>query len=50
MCQSAVTLISGALYTVDSDDKLLQIKGRITLFMQTMEVSKGPARPTFTYC
>ncbi|KAF2841718.1 exocyst complex subunit Sec15-like protein [Patellaria atrata CBS 101060] len=36
MCHSAVTLISGALHTVDSDEKLLQIKGRISLFMQTM--------------
>jgi len=37
MCQSAIALISNALTTVDNDDKLLRIKGRITLFTQTMD-------------
>lgn len=37
MCQSAIALISNALHTVDDDDKLLRIKGRITLFTQTMD-------------
>ncbi|KAK4985783.1 Rab GTPase-binding exocyst subunit S15 [Elasticomyces elasticus] len=37
MCQSAITLISNALHTVDNDDKLLKIKGVIALFVQTME-------------
>lgn len=37
MCQSAVTLISTALPTVDNDEKLLKIKGVIALFIQTME-------------
>jgi exocyst complex component 6 len=41
MCQSAITLISNALPTVDNDDTLLKIKGRIALFIQTMEVSLG---------
>ncbi|EON65887.1 hypothetical protein W97_05129 [Coniosporium apollinis CBS 100218] len=36
MCQSTVTLISNALHHVDNDEKLLRIKGRIALFMQTM--------------
>ncbi|KAF2434753.1 exocyst complex subunit Sec15-like protein [Tothia fuscella] len=36
MCQSAITLISNALPKVDSDEKLLKIKGRIALFIQTM--------------
>lgn len=39
MCQSAIALITKALHTVDSDEKLLRIKGRIALFLQTMEVS-----------
>lgn len=38
MCQSTVTLISNALHHVDNDEKLLRIKGRIALFMQTMAV------------
>ena len=38
MCQSAFTLISGALPTVDNDERLLKIKGRIALFIQTMDV------------
>ncbi|KAL1637279.1 putative exocyst complex component [Diplodia seriata] len=37
MCQSAIALITNALHTVDSDEKLLRIKGRIALFLQTME-------------
>lgn len=39
MCQSAVTLITNALPTVENDELLLKIKGRVTLFIQTMEVS-----------
>jgi hypothetical protein len=38
MCQSAIALISNALHTVENDEKLLKIKGRISLFIQTMEV------------
>ncbi|EMC97403.1 hypothetical protein BAUCODRAFT_451514 [Baudoinia panamericana UAMH 10762] len=37
MCQSAISLISSALHTVDNDDKLLKIKGVIALFIQTMD-------------
>lgn len=37
MCQSAITLITNALPTVTSDDLLLKIKGRVSLFMFTME-------------
>ncbi|KAH6622362.1 exocyst complex subunit Sec15-like-domain-containing protein [Boeremia exigua] len=37
MCQSAVKLISDSLPTVESDELLLKIKGRIALFMLTME-------------
>ncbi|KAF2457179.1 exocyst complex subunit Sec15-like-domain-containing protein [Lineolata rhizophorae] len=37
MCQNAITLISNALHTVDNDEILLKIKGRVSLFMQTME-------------
>lgn len=39
MCQTAITLISKALTTVDSTDLLLKIKGIIALFIQTMVVS-----------
>lgn len=39
MCQSAITLVTNALPTVNDDEKLLKIKGRIALFMQTMQVS-----------
>ncbi|KAK5254348.1 Rab GTPase-binding exocyst subunit S15, partial [Cryomyces antarcticus] len=37
MCQSAITLISSALPTVDNDEKLLKIKSVIALFIQTMD-------------
>ncbi|KAF2087013.1 exocyst complex subunit Sec15-like protein [Saccharata proteae CBS 121410] len=37
MCQSAIALITNALHTVDNDEKLLRIKGRIALFVQTMD-------------
>lgn len=37
MSQSAIALISNALHTVDNDDKLLKVKGRISLFIQTMD-------------
>lgn len=36
MCQSAIALISNALPAIESDEKLLKIKGRIALFIQTM--------------
>jgi hypothetical protein len=36
MCQSAIALISNALPNVENDEKLLKIKGRIALFIQTM--------------
>ncbi|KAK2761400.1 hypothetical protein FQN54_001922 [Arachnomyces sp. PD_36] len=37
MCQSAVTLISNALHTIDNAENLLKIKNLIALFMQTMD-------------
>jgi exocyst complex component 6 len=37
MCQSAIALITNALHRVDNDEKLLKIKGRIALFIQTMD-------------
>ncbi|KAJ4337597.1 Rab GTPase-binding exocyst subunit S15 [Didymella glomerata] len=37
MCQSAIKLITDSLPTVESDELLLKIKGRIALFMLTME-------------
>lgn len=37
MCQSTITLITNNLHTVESDDLLLKIKGRIALFILTME-------------
>lgn len=42
MCQTAVSLISKALYEVDNAESLLKIKNLIALFMQTMNAS-----PTF---
>lgn len=36
MCQTAITLISKALGTVDSTEVLLKIKGIVALFIQTM--------------
>lgn len=42
MCQTAVGLISKALYEVDNAESLLKIKNLIALFMQTMNAS-----PTF---
>lgn len=39
MCQSAITLITNALPTVDNDERLLKIKGVVALFVQTMDVS-----------
>jgi hypothetical protein len=38
MCQSAINLITSQLHTVENDELLLKIKGRIALFMLTMEV------------
>ncbi|KAL1645303.1 Rab GTPase-binding exocyst subunit S15 [Didymella pomorum] len=37
MCQSAIKLITDSLPTVESDELLLKIKGRVALFMLTME-------------
>lgn len=37
MCKSTIKLISSALHTVDNDDLLLKIKGRVTLFILTLE-------------
>ena len=37
MCQSAINLISSSLPKVDSDGRLLKVKGIISLFIQTME-------------
>lgn len=39
MCQSAITLVMKALPTVNDDEKLLKVKSRIALFIQTMDVS-----------
>lgn len=41
MCQSAIKLITSQLHTVNNDDLLLKIKGRIALFMLTMEVGNS---------
>ena len=40
MCQTAITLISKALYEVTNAEELLKRKGVIALFIQTMEVRK----------
>jgi hypothetical protein len=37
MCQSTISLINAALTSVDSDEKLLKIKGIVALFIQTMD-------------
>ena len=37
MCHSSITLISDGISTIESDELLLTIKGRVALFMQTME-------------
>jgi hypothetical protein len=42
MCQSAINLITSQLHTVENDELLLKIKGRIALFMLTMEVRHVP--------
>lgn len=42
MCQSAVTLISNALHTIDNAESLLKIKNLIALFMQTVDVRLFP--------
>ena len=39
MCHSAIVLISKALHEVTNAEVLLKIKGRIALFIQTMDVS-----------
>jgi hypothetical protein len=48
MCQSTIKLISSQLHTVENDELLLKIKGRIALFMLTMEVRQYPV-PSFIY-
>lgn len=48
MCQTAVSLISKALYEVDNAESLLKIKNLIALFMQTMNVSLVAI--STTYC
>jgi hypothetical protein len=49
MCQSAIKLITTSLPTVESDELLLKIKGRIALFMLTMEVSDQPDPESINY-
>ncbi|RMJ27647.1 exocyst complex component Sec15 [Aspergillus sp. HF37] len=44
MCQTAVNLISKALYEVDNAENLLKIKNLIALFMQTMNAWDFPVR------
>jgi hypothetical protein len=39
MCQSSISLITKELNKVENDELLLKIKGRIALFILTMEVS-----------
>ena len=39
MCSSAINLITKSIPMVANDELLLNIKGRIALFMLTMEVS-----------
>ena len=45
MCQSAINLITSQLHTVENDELLLKIKGRIALFMLTMEVRHSFTTP-----
>ncbi|MCJ1258467.1 hypothetical protein MMC24_006300 [Lignoscripta atroalba] len=42
MCQTAITLISKALYEVDNAELLLKIKGIIALFIQTVDSWQYP--------
>ncbi|KAF1812006.1 exocyst complex subunit Sec15-like protein [Eremomyces bilateralis CBS 781.70] len=37
MCRAAITLISNNLHDVDKDETLLKIKGRVALFIQTVD-------------
>lgn len=41
MCQNAIGLINKSLPSVNDDELLLRIKGRIGLFIQTMEVCRS---------
>jgi hypothetical protein len=52
MCQSAIKLITDSLPTVESDELLLKIKGRVALFMLTMEVRhvRSPRLTLLTLC
>lgn len=45
MCQSAINLITKNLHMVESDELLLRIKGRVALFMLTMEVRSTHPSP-----
>jgi hypothetical protein len=47
MCSRAIELIRIALPTVDNDELLLKIKGKIALFMLTMEVCILPTSDVF---
>ena len=38
MCRSSINLITGALQSVDNDEKLLKTKSVVALFIQTMDV------------
>jgi acetolactate synthase regulatory subunit len=46
MCLGAIALISKALPAVQNDELLLKVKGRVSLFMLTMEVSLLPPSPS----
>jgi hypothetical protein len=50
MCQSAINLITSQLHTVENDELLLKIKGRIALFMLTMEVCHAQASFSHLTC
>ncbi|KAL8944396.1 MAG: hypothetical protein Q9216_000447 [Gyalolechia sp. 2 TL-2023] len=45
MCQTAITLISNALYEVTNAELMLKIKGVIALFIQTMSSWQYSVRP-----
>ncbi|KAL8723419.1 MAG: hypothetical protein Q9225_000250 [Loekoesia sp. 1 TL-2023] len=49
MCQTAIALISNALYEVTNAELLLKIKGVIALFIQTMSSWNYPVRSLDTF-
>lgn len=49
MCKSTIKLISSALHTVDNDELLLKIKGRVALFILTLEVGLL-LTTTYSFC